>query len=142
VIEGHRVASRPSGVYPYGTLEKQRPFFKQLGLDLADCYDGTLNISIAPHTFRMDNPQYTFEAVEWTDLHPPETFSFSRCRLAYAARLIPGWVYYPHPETKLRHFQHPSMIEVLAPYIPGIEYGTGLELHLNPDEITILHPTG
>ncbi|GAB4418930.1 MAG: hypothetical protein Kow002_06190 [Anaerolineales bacterium] len=48
-----------------------------------------------------------------------------------------GWVYYPHPETKLRHFQNPSLIEVIAMEIPGIRYGDKLDILLNGNQIQI-----
>jgi hypothetical protein len=46
-------------------------------------------------------------------------------------------VYYPHPETKLRHFQDPSLLEVIAEPIPQIKYGDEVTIRLNPDEILI-----
>lgn len=138
IIEGHRVASGPSADYPYGTLEKQKPYFTALGLNLEGIYNGTLNVSIHPHTFDMVKPEFTFERVEWTDLHPPETFSFSRCGVVFAGKRYSGWVYYPHPETKERHFQQPSMIEILTEFIPGIRYGAEIELELNGDEVQII----
>ena len=138
IVEGHRVASRPSRDYPYGTIEKQKPYFKALGLDLENVYNGTLNISIHPNTFEMKNPEFTFERVEWTDLHPPETFSFSRCVVTFKGVRYAGWVYYPNPGTKKRHFQQPSMIEILAEYIPGIQYRDEIEIELNRDEVAIV----
>lgn len=138
VVKGHRVASGPSRDYPYGTIEKQKPCFKALGLDLEKVYDGTLNVSIYPNTFEMKDPEFTFERVEWTDLHPPETFSFSRCALMFKGKRYAGWVYYPHPETKERHFQQPSIIEILAGFIPGIRYGVEVEIELNGEEIQII----
>ncbi|MGB7875205.1 MAG: hypothetical protein WBL25_12540 [Anaerolineales bacterium] len=138
VVRGHRVASQPSDVYPYGTLEKQKPVFKTLGFDLEDFYNGTLNISISPHRFEMTSPEITLERVEWTDLHPPETFSFSRCTLIYKDVRYAGWVYYPHPETKIRHFDNPSVIEILTQYVPDIHYGDKVEIKLNRDEITVI----
>lgn len=138
IIEGHRVASAPSDDYPYGTLEKQKPYFKALGLDLGNFYNGTLNISIYPHTFEMKNPEITFEHVEWTDLHPPETFSFSRCTLIFNGIRYRGWVYYPHPETKIRHFENSSVVEILTMYVPDIQYGDEVEIELNEDEITVI----
>lgn len=138
VIEGHRVASAPSSEYPYGTLEKQKPFFKALGLDLENFYNGSLNVSIYPKTFEMKNPEFTFERVAWTDLHPPETFSFSRCTVKFRGNPYAGWVYYPHPETKLRHYQQPSMIEILAEHIPSIRYGDEIEIELNGDEVQLI----
>lgn len=139
VQAGHQVASGRgvSNPYPNGTLQLQLPFFKTLGLDLSGCYLGTLNISIAPHTFQLTQPQYTFRKVEWTKLHPPEDFSFSACRVIFREQVYAGWVYYPHPETKIRHFQNPTLIEILAPFIAGIEYGVRVELELNSGEVIV-----
>lgn len=134
---GHQVASRPSKDYPYSALEKQKPLFKVLGLDLYGYFNGTLNISIAPLIFEMTAPEFTFPLVEWTDLHPPETFSFSRCIVVYKNIEYPGWVYYPHPETKRNHFQNPSLLEVITKRIPEIKYGDSLEVGIDPKEITL-----
>lgn len=128
LVKGHRVASRPSRAYPYSSLEKQKPFFKKLGLDLYEYFNGTLNISIAPVEFEMSAPEITFKRVEWTDLHPPETFSFSRCKVRFDAKEYKGWVYYPRPETKKTHFQNPSLIEVITYEIPNIKYGDAIEV--------------
>ena len=137
LVQGHQVASRPSREYPYSSLEKQKPFFKKLGLDLYEYFNGTLNISITPVEFEMSAPEITFELVEWTDLHPPETFSFSRCKVRFDGKGYKGWVYYPHPETKKTHFQNPSLIEVITYEIPHIQYGDAIEVEINPREITI-----
>lgn len=137
LVRGHQVASRPSKDYPYGTIEKQKPFFTALGLDLHGYFNGTLNISIAPLTFEMSSPELTFPLVEWTDLHPPETFSFSRCKVIFNRAEFQGWVYYPHPETKERHFQNPSLLEVIAHEIPNIHYGDSVEVEVNLDEVTL-----
>src|SRR5215207_7677790 len=137
VARGHRVASAPSNDYPYGTIEKQRPFFAALGLDLHPYFNGTLNIDIRPLEFKLRKPQFTFEHVAWTDLHPPEHFSFSRCTVVFRQADYDGWVYYPHPETKLRHFQNPSLLEVVAVHIPPIKYGDKLDVLVNSEEILI-----
>lgn len=136
-MRGHQVASRPSKDYPYSSLEKQKPYFKALGLDLQEYFNGTLNISIAPLEFTMAHPEFTFELVEWTDLHPPETFSFSRCRVFFKNVEYRGWVYYPHPETKKTHFQNPSLIEVITYHIPEIQYGNEIEIEINTNEILV-----
>lgn len=137
MVEGYRVASGPSQDYPYGSLERQRPLFKALGLDLDGYFNGTLNIDICPLKFEIIKPQYTFEQVAWTDLHPPETFSFSRCQVIFRGLSYDGWVYYPHPETKLRHFQNPSLLEVIALPIPKIRYGHKIQVQINPLEIAL-----
>lgn len=137
LAQGHQVASRPSKDYPYSSLEKQKPYFKAHGLDLSPYFNGTLNISIAPREFGMTSPEFTFPLIEWTDLHPPETFSFSRCKVSFEGREYAGWVYYPHPETKKTHFQNPSLIEVITYEIANIKYGDAIEVEINLREITI-----
>ena len=137
LLQGYRVASGPSKDYPYGALDRQRPHFKERGLDLNAYFNGTLNINIHPSTFKLLKPEFTFQYVEWTDLHPPEHFSFSRCKVIYKDIEYEGWVYYPHPETKLRHFQDPSLLEVIAVHIPQIKYGDYLDVLVNPEEILV-----
>ncbi len=136
-MQGHQVASRPSTAYPYSSLEKQKPYFKELGLDLSLYFNGTLNISVAPLEFEMTKPEFTFPLVEWTDLHPPETFSFSRCKVFFKGMEYAGWVYYPHPETKKTHFQNPSLIEVITYQIPEVQYGDALDVEINRNEILV-----
>lgn len=137
LAQGYRVASGPSADYPYGALDRQRPLFKSRGLNLDPYFNGTLNIDIRPHTFAMVKPEFTFHSVEWTDLHPPEHFSFSRCKVIFKDVQYDGWVYYPHPETKKRNFQNPSLLEVIAMPIPEIRYGDELQVMVNPQEIEI-----
>ena len=139
IVRGHEVASGrgADSPYPRGSLEMQLPHFQARGLDLSPYFRGTLNVSIAPRTFTMTAPQYTFRNVNWTTLHPPEHFSFSRCRVIVRGQTYHGWVYYPHPETKIRHFQDPTLIEIIAPFIPDLTYGDRLDIQVNPQEITV-----
>lgn len=143
VTRGHGVASGTAidTPYPRGAIEMQKPYFQVRGLDLSAYYNGTLNISIAPYTFRLHRPQYTFRQVEWTKLHPPEDFSFSACKLVVHTTAYPGWIYYPHPETKRAHEQDPSIVEILAPYIPNVGYGDQVAVMLNNAEVTIVRAT-
>jgi hypothetical protein len=144
IIErGHKVASgfASDTPYPQGTIKMQIPFFKNLGLDLTDFFEGTLNVSISPNTFKVVNPEFTFKNVEWTDKHPPETFSFSACIIIFKNSRYNSWIYYPHPETKKMHFQEPCIIEIISPLISGIEYGNSIELEYNSSEITVNYAT-
>jgi len=136
---GHRVASGQAqdGPYPASTIAMQKPFFKQLGLDLTGFYDGTLNVAIAPYRFSVQTPSYCFPQVEWTSLHPPETFSFSPSQVLFEDTLYKGWLYYPHPETKKTHFQEPSIVELLMPWIAGIRYGKAIAVLLDTHEINL-----
>jgi hypothetical protein len=137
LVQGYHVASGPSQDYPYGALDRQRPIFKARGLDLEAYFNGTLNIDIRPKVFAMLRPEYTFQYVNWTDLHPPEHFSFSHCRVVFHNMEVDGWVYYPHPETKIRNFQNPSLLEVIARPINDVHYGDSLQVFLNPLEVSV-----
>lgn len=141
IIErGYQVASgiAKDNPYPKGTIEMQTPFFQKLGLDLSGFFPGTLNISISPHTFTMQQPGYTFKNVQWHQEYPTEDFSFSACRVIFQEITYTGLVYYPHPETKIGHFQDPAIVEVLVnSFIPQIQYGDRLILEVNPREILI-----
>jgi len=140
VVEpGHQVASGRSEdtPYPAGSIELQMPFFKALGLDLTAFYRGTLNVSIRPYTITLTRPRFTFRQVKWIEGFPPEDFSFSPCKLTFEGHTYDSWIYYPHPETKTKHFQDPSILEIIAPYIPNISYGDKVELHLNSREIEL-----
>ncbi|MEO0948092.1 MAG: hypothetical protein AAFY11_08095 [Cyanobacteria bacterium J06641_5] len=136
---GHGVASGMGSDrrYPRGTIAMQLPYFQALGLDLTPYFQGTLNVSISPTHFELVAPEYTFERLRWTDLHPPETFSFSPCRLRFGTQEQPGLLYYPHPETKEVHFQDASTLEVLAPPIAGIQYGDYLMVGLNSQAVRL-----
>lgn len=136
---GYQVASGTSPTSPFsaGTIALQKPVFKSLGLDLDEVYNGTLNISIAPHEFAIVNPDHIFTNVRWTDAHHPEDFSFVACKIVYNERAYAGWIYHPHPETKSMHFQRTSVLEVLTPPVEDIEYGAQLTLQFEPTKMRI-----
>lgn len=140
LVAGHGVASgrAADSPYPCSTIDMQRPYFAQLGLDLSRFFSGTLNLSIHPHRYRILEPTWTFRQVTWTDRHPPEDFSFCRCRLAIKGQLSEALIYYPHPETKRRNFQDAATLEVLAPYLEGLRPGDRLQLGYSPQELQII----
>ncbi|ANV87943.1 hypothetical protein [Picosynechococcus sp. PCC 7117] len=139
LTRGHQVASGQAKNSPYeaGTIALQTPHFRNLGLDLSGYFPGTLNISIAPKTFTLIQPRYTFTNLQWHPDFSPETFSFSPCYIEHRQQRYDGLIYYPHPETKLGHFQAPATLEVLAPLIPDLTYGDRLQLSLHQAEVRI-----
>ena len=132
LCHGHGVASGTSGhsPYPAGTISMQRPFFKALGLDLSSCFCGTLNLDFSPLEVSLSDPDHSFPKVQWTDLHPPETFSFWNVQIRINERQpVSGWIYYPHPETKQRHWQPATTIELLAPRLSSVCNGTEAQIY-------------
>lgn len=140
---GYQVASgrAADSPYPGGSIALQMPFFRALGLDLSDCFAGTLNVDISPRQFTLKQADYTFRQVQWFESIPPEDFSFVRVQLLAGgrteARSVPGWIYYPHPETKPAHFQDRSTLEVLAPWVEGWVYGMSVALQVSEDAIVL-----
>jgi len=136
---GYQIASGKAtdSPYPEGSIKMQLPYFQALGLDLTDCFLGTLNVSIHPYRFELVQPTYTFPQVQWNPDSPAEDFSFSPCRISYDNQTYSGWIYYPHPETKPAHFQDPSTLEILAPLIPNLAYGTTISLDINLREVRL-----
>ena len=139
VKSGHQVASGIGENNPYekGTIEMQLPFFRDLGLDLSGFFLGTINIDLAPHKFEVVQPRYTFRNLKWHSDYPAEDFSFSPCAISFQGQKYQGLVYYPHPETKIGHFQDAFTIEVIAPFIESIKYGSTIKLAVNSAEIVI-----
>ena len=128
---GHGVASGSSNESPYpdGTIRMQVPVFQAFGLDLSGCHFGTLNIDFSPLEVSLTNPDHCFENVNWTEFHPPETFSFWTVEIkANETDVVNGWIYYPNPETKERHWQPPTTLELLAPHLRGIEPCSTIQL--------------
>lgn len=136
---GHQIASglNPQSPYPDGSITLQKPVFAKSGLDLSGMHNGTLNIDISPFTFAITRADHVVEKVEWLKGFPAETFSFIRCGLTFSGKTFPGWVYFPHPETKPRDFQPASVVEVLAPLIADIDYGDTVTLHVSKTAITL-----
>lgn len=143
VVCGYRVASglADDSPYPEGSLRAQIPHFRRLGLDLSHCYPGTLNVNIEPLCFRIVRPRFVFADVNWIDGHPAETFSFSPCVVTHEGQAVSGYVYFPHTETKSKHFHSSSILEVVAPKITAVGYGSTVELELDSAEIEISRRT-
>ncbi len=143
VCEGYGVASGVRGAFPGGTIRAQIPLFGKRGLDLSHCYPGTLNVSVAPLALVLVHPAYTFRGVRWASNHAAEDFSFSACRISCGDVVEEGFIYHPHPETKPQHFQPPSIVEVMAPFIEGLAYGSSVIVDINPAEVHVAEePSG
>jgi hypothetical protein len=95
--------------FPGGTLRMQLPFFAALGLDLSAFYPGTLNVSIAPLSYRVWQAETTrFVDLKWHPEDPAEDFSFFDVVVHREnGPPVRGWIYFPHPDTKPTHFQKP-----------------------------------
>jgi hypothetical protein len=133
VVQGHRVASGQNGDqrFPGGTLRMQAPFFHARGLHTTDLYFGTVNVSIAPLRYRVAKPRHVFANVKWHPTEPAEDFSFFDVELIQLGKApLTGFIYYPHPDTKPEHFQHPDVIELWLPFVHGLKYGMELKLKI------------
>ena len=150
LVEGHGVASgrAADSPYPAGTIALQTPFFRAHGLDLSPYQPATLNLDFGAGCWQLRDPDHCLPHLRWTDRHPPETFSFWRCRLRLlaepgaagamvppsSATVLGEWsalIYYPHPETKRAHHHSPSRLEVLAPPLGSLRLGAWFAVGVN-----------
>jgi hypothetical protein len=140
VKKGYGVASGKAKDprFPKGTIEIQKPFFQELGLDLSQYFTGTINISIAPHKYEIKQAKYTFRNIKWSTNEPSEDFSFCDCQIFLnTGELQPGLIYYPHPETKPEHFQTPDTLEIITFLISDLKYGDELTIGVDSQQINI-----
>ena len=135
LVEGHGVASGKTedSRFPHGTIAMQMPYFKQRGLELNSFFKGSLNLDVSPYSFDLLEPDYSFSQIKWSQDFPAENFSFYSCSLVLPERGFEsishaGFIYRPHPSTKPGFHQNPNVLEVIAPFIPNLNYGDFLNL--------------
>lgn len=141
---GYGVASgqAPDSPYPAGTIALQAPLFAAHGIDLSPYFAGTLNLGFSDTRWQLQDPDARVERLRWTELHPPETFSFWRAALRWAdlEQPIPVLIYWPHPETKRNHHHSADRLEVLAPWIDDLAARQNLELGVDGRRCRRLQP--
>jgi hypothetical protein len=140
VNRGYGVASgqAQNPRFPQGTIEMQKPFFRERGLDLSEYFKGTINLSIYPCQYEIKQAKYTFRNVKWSPNEPAEDFSFFDCQISVGSgNVLNGLIYYPHPETKPEHFQSPDVLEIMAPFIDGLAYTDELIISVNSYQLSI-----
>ena len=140
VKKGYGVASGKAKDprFPKGTISMQKPFFRERGIDLDAYFPGTINLSIAPHNYEIKKAKYTVRNIKWASGEPAEDFSFFDCRiLLNTGKLIDGFIYYPHPETKPEHFQSPDTLEIITSFISNLQYGDELIIEVDSEQIKV-----
>lgn len=140
VKAGYGVASGQSGDqrFPGGTIAMQKPFFEKHGLNLDGYYLGTINLSIAPHQYKIKLAKHTFKQIQWSSKDPAEDFSFFDCRIITTdAQIVNGLIYYPHPETKPEHFQSPDILEFIGAFVPNLYYDDQVTIEIDFNQIEI-----
>jgi hypothetical protein len=139
IIKGYGAASGVGSkeYYPEGTIKMQLPYFQKGGLDLSAFHMGTINVDIAPYSFKVLKPLFTFKNIDWSPYIPSENFFFFDSKLNFQSNIYTGLIYLPDPETKIEHHQKPSMLELIMPYIKGIQYGDVVEIDVNSNQLSI-----
>lgn len=136
VVAGYGVASGQSvNDDERGTISLQKPYFLARGLDLRQCFNGTINVDVAPLKLAAINGDYFFEQLKWHPDIAAENFSLVRCVLWLNDASYHGFIYYPHPETKPDHSQPKSVLEIIAPFIRELKYGDCVRLDIPSDKL-------
>jgi hypothetical protein len=145
VVPGFGIASGKAKDerFPDGSVAQQMPHFKTLGLNLHSLHYGTINLDIYPCSYELLHAEHYFPGVKWTEHLPPENFSFFPCQLTPcgcpSASCVDAYVYWPHPSTKPEFFQSPTVLEIIAPFIPLIDYGSTLKLKASNNSMRFLN---
>ena len=131
-IAGYGVASgRAAGSpYPAGSIALQAPFFRAQGIDLSPSFPGTLNVDLAPHLPPPGRSVFDGRLRWFGELE--ERFVLTPIALRHAGHVYEGFWYYPHPETKPGHFQRPTVVELLLPWVPGLAEDARVEVGFLP----------
>ncbi len=140
IKSGHGVASGKGKDkrYPGGTLKQQSKHFLEQGLDLSTYFRGTVNLDISPNTYKIKDPKYFFENIDWSDYIPPENFYFFDVLLHYKDKTYAGLIYMPDPETKQDHVQIPNMLELILPKVKGLKYGDCVDIEIKKGQLDII----
>jgi hypothetical protein len=140
VRQGHGVASGKAKDprYPKGTIKAQYEHFLQNGLDLSQYYLGTINLDIAPYSFKIIKPKCFLEQISWSEFIPPENFYFFDVSIQLNQNTYKGLIYMPDPATKAEHFQNPTILELLLPKIDGLAYGDAVILDVKEEQMELI----
>ncbi len=128
VAPGHGVASGRADDCPFpgGSIRVQQPFFMGQGIDLSHYFSGTLNVDMAPHKPQLAFP--VFDGVLRWFGSLEEHFVLSKIALEVDGQRYFGLWYYPDPATKVDHFQSASVVELLLPWISGLQTGAAVNV--------------
>lgn len=139
VVQGTQAASGKSYLSEYGgTIALQRKFFEHTALDFSALHNGTINVDITPFIFTVQEPCCEVKEVKW---HPDktevsETFWFLECTLEFRNKVYAGYLYYPHPATKIGKFPGHHVMEILAPFVEEMTYGETVLLYFPHGKIS------
>lgn len=127
VVRGERAASGLAGGSP-STIAQQKPYFEAAGVKRINaCYNGTINVDIAPRALKILNPDYAITA-EW-EPGETETFWLVDVVITHRGKRYPAYVYYPLPSPIKAHPD--SIIELLAEKIGSLKYGDVLTVQFD-----------
>jgi hypothetical protein len=128
IVAGYGVASGRAKDCPFpgGSIRLQQPFFAAAGIDLSPYHLATLNVDLALHVAQQAAVVFDGRLRWHADLE--EHFVLSKIALQVDGQRYAGLWYCPDPATKVDHFQRPSVVELLLPWIDGLSTGTPVEV--------------
>ncbi len=118
-----------------GSIALQKPHFRRAGvLDFLRVFNGSINIDLGPHRFRIVHPNYRVKCA-WVPYKPNfyETFMLVRGTLYTYHGKTWAFLYYPLPSKAKKHAN--NIAEVLAPQIFGLSYGDHVSLVIPDNKV-------
>jgi len=141
VVPGFQIASGNNEDTPFGhsTIALQKPYFEQLGLNLNNMFNGTINLQATKYkSIKLTKPTYCFKRVQWIDGFSAEDFAFIPIEILFNNKRYNGFIYQPLKESKIGHFQPSNVLEILAPFIPDLSYQDSISIELDPNSVDLI----
>jgi len=136
ISEGLKAASGQRHKGAAGTIALQKPGLKSIGVEVDKLFNGTINLQLK-QGFHITKPDYTLTDYEWIE-GVFESFDILRCKIKYGQSTYEGYVYRPK-ESEHAAAHEASIVELLAPEIPGIRYGDRLSIDVAKDRVVLNH---
>jgi len=118
-----------------GTISQQRKFFEKEIPNFKTYFNGTINMGIAPRTFKITNPDYHITC-NWA-LNLTESFDLLNVRVSYQGSSYPGLIYFPCP-SEIKAHKINDMFELITERIPGIKYGNSISISYDDEKLKLM----
>ena len=135
VVRGFGAASGRSNDQRFlnGTIQEQRKYFIQKGIDFHEIHNGTINIATSDE-LKIKRARHEVNDLSWSENMPAENFLFFDSYIQTSNKMYQGWLYLPFKDQPKLNLKK---LEFLMPKLPNLNEGDQLEVFLNDEQIIV-----
>ena len=142
IIHGLGIASGTApgaGGPENGTIRLQKPFLRHHVPEIANCYDGTINL-LLDTPFEIRIPDHVTPPIKWRPDDPSfdERFGLTAVWLELNGATHRAWIY---TAEKSQHLLKTGVVELLAQRLDGVQYGVRCAITIDrgrPGELLVV----